>query len=542
MLDISKVKLGKLPVAPNHRAPKLSNFMKAELLPPVPASADWGSKVAAWQMDGNDTAGDCTCAGAEHALVGWSTYNGTPIVTPEAQVLSLYETLSGYVPGQPATDTGLSELFLLNYWQATGVFGHKIDAFAGLDIADVDQIKLAISLFGGIYLGIALPKSAQAQTGPGLIWDAAPGANGVAGSWGGHCVWVIGFDANGLTVVTWGATQRMSWAFFLAYVDEAYALISPDFMTAQGIDPALIDLAQLQAYLADIAIQTPETSGAVTQVVNGQAPFGAPGLLLSPNLILCGPGIAATGAVSLTPIGFHVAQNTMTAAAAFADCSLGLLSASQPSPWYFGYLPNWGGGSAMVVGADVGDWFAEQTFTAPISGLATTTAISNGTGAMLYAAQTTDDLVALGVMVSPTHAYIFTDTDIAAIEAAILQFTATAPAVSRLYYVMLGRPPDAPGLAYWSGVYAAQGIAPVVAGFLQSPEFNGLNSGYGTNPTAFVTYLYASALGRTPEQAGVTYWVGQIVSQAQTYSQVIVSISQSDEAIGFLSSLPTGQS
>jgi len=52
-------------------------------------------------------------------------------------------------------------------------------------------------------------------------------------------------------LVTWGALQRMTWGFWSAYCDEAYALLSNDFLTADRT-PAGVDLATLESDLADL--------------------------------------------------------------------------------------------------------------------------------------------------------------------------------------------------------------------------------------------------------------------------------------------------
>ena len=45
------------------------------------------------------------------------------------------------------------------------------------------------------------------------------------GVWGGHCVVVPQYDADGLTCITWGGLKRMTWAWWLKYVDEAHSLL-----------------------------------------------------------------------------------------------------------------------------------------------------------------------------------------------------------------------------------------------------------------------------------------------------------------------------
>ena len=59
-------------------------------------------------------------------------------------------------------------------------------------------------------------------------------------------------DADNLYVVTWGEVKPMSWGFYNAYADEAYAVISQDFIEANGLNPAGFDLTALEADLKEI--------------------------------------------------------------------------------------------------------------------------------------------------------------------------------------------------------------------------------------------------------------------------------------------------
>jgi hypothetical protein len=99
------------------------------------------------------------------------------------------------------------------------------------------------------YIGLGLPISAQAQ----VIWDkpASMHGDGAKNSWGGHCVIVVGYDAKYVYAVTWGEIKKMTWAFWLAYCDESYAVISPDFFIGEKT-PAGFDLATLRQDLAAI--------------------------------------------------------------------------------------------------------------------------------------------------------------------------------------------------------------------------------------------------------------------------------------------------
>ena len=61
---------------------------------------------------------------------------------------------------------------------------------------------------------------------------------------------VVAYDQTGLTVVTWGALKRMTWGFWGAYVDEAYALLSSDWIETDLLAPSGFNLAALQSDLA----------------------------------------------------------------------------------------------------------------------------------------------------------------------------------------------------------------------------------------------------------------------------------------------------
>src|SRR5438093_1137652 len=78
-------------------------------------------------------------------------------------------------------------------------------------------------------LDLTLPLSARRQD----VWDWTGSLSGDSkpGSWGGHAVDVVGFDASGLTVVTWGRLQAMTWSFWDRYCDESYAVLSRDFLS-----------------------------------------------------------------------------------------------------------------------------------------------------------------------------------------------------------------------------------------------------------------------------------------------------------------------
>lgn len=239
MFDVSKVKLGKLaPIVEPGRRLLLSNYV--DRLPAPPASVDWTKGITSWGMMLNDSLGCCTIAALGHAVQCWTANCGPEITVSDAAIAAYYELWDGYVPGEPSTDQGGVEIDVLNDWRQSDFAGVKLLAYADPSPLNVFHVKQAVSLFGGVYIGLALPRSAQGQA----LWDAVEGEDGIPGTWGGHAVYVVAYDAVGLTVVTWGALQKMTWAFWAKYCDEAHALLS-NLWTPAGVDTA--------ALLADVA-------------------------------------------------------------------------------------------------------------------------------------------------------------------------------------------------------------------------------------------------------------------------------------------------
>src|SRR5258708_471088 len=242
-------RFGKHPPKQDYRTLRFKNYLTAKLAPP-PASYDVLPQVykdlktsdptALFPMDGNDTYGDCTIAALAHAITTYSGLVGTKkkIMTQQA-VVKLYFHLSGGV------DSGLNELDVLNHWQSTAVDGDKILAYTSLDVKNHTHVQQAIELFGGVYLGFQVQENCIQEFDDHQPWTPGPLTNH------GHAVFAVAYDAAGLTVLTWGNTQKATWAWWDKCVDEAYAILPPQAKKS-GFAPGF-NFAQLQADLAAVA-------------------------------------------------------------------------------------------------------------------------------------------------------------------------------------------------------------------------------------------------------------------------------------------------
>jgi hypothetical protein len=247
--------LGKLPKVHDSRTLRLARYVQA--MAPPPDAVDY-SAIPDLGMMLNAILGCCVCAGYGHGVQQWNQLAGHPFTPTDANVLTSYEDIGKYVPVDPlnpqtnATDQGCDMLTACKYFVATGMAGHTIDSFASLgEQTPIDQalVRQSIYLFGNAYFGFAMPLSAQNQA----IWDVIPDpgdGSTVAGSWGGHCVLAVAYDATGITVISWGALYKVTWAFVEMYADEAYALWSEDWLEATGQSLPGFDKAALAADLS----------------------------------------------------------------------------------------------------------------------------------------------------------------------------------------------------------------------------------------------------------------------------------------------------
>lgn len=251
----STMRLGKGSARRDARNFKLASYTTPADLPTPPKSCDWSRAVVSagvpFEMYHNDAVGNCTLAAAAHMVQVWTANASTDLVLTDKDVLDAYTLITGYDPARPETDNGAVLLDVLKYWRLNGIGGHKIGAFVEINPRDHDEVRLASFLFGGVYAGFQLPKSCQHQD----VWDYDPGAAGSAsGSWGGHCINITGLNRNLLfwdrpRCITWGATKDMTWNFVDRYADEAYAIVSEDWIRNNQKSPSGFDMMALMSDL-----------------------------------------------------------------------------------------------------------------------------------------------------------------------------------------------------------------------------------------------------------------------------------------------------
>lgn len=198
----------------------------------------------------NDLVGDCEIARMGHMLMNVTAHTGKMVVPSDEEVIQVYSAITGYDPsktqpdGSNPTDNGANTEDVMNYWQNTGIAGHKIAGWVKVASAQ-EAIEQAIWLFGAAALDVAIYQSMMDQTNAKQPWDAPRGD-----LLGYHAVPAMGFGSEGLTVVTWGGLQQIGWQTCLQILQGVYGAISPEWIAANGKAPNGFDLAILQADLA----------------------------------------------------------------------------------------------------------------------------------------------------------------------------------------------------------------------------------------------------------------------------------------------------
>jgi len=248
-------KRGRLPRDITRFAPRLEHYVTGPLrvagLPPASGVIDRCTNVGDWQMALNDQIGDCTIAGACHMFAAMSVYGGHPEpLFSDAEIVTAYSAVSGYVPGNPITDNGADMQSVLDYLKSTGMTDeagqtHKVAGYAAFgDPADEVLLAQVLDVFGSVYVGVSLPASAEQEFASGQPWDYQP----TSPEAGGHCIVLqkraVG-QAGVLEYVTWGAVQRTTRGFQRHYAEEAYAVVTEDWLQANGDSVSGLNLQQL---------------------------------------------------------------------------------------------------------------------------------------------------------------------------------------------------------------------------------------------------------------------------------------------------------
>lgn len=255
--------LGRLPMDPARPRLTLERYLASDAplrkggLPAVPMTqdVDRASRVASWPMYVNDQLGCCTISAAAHQFGAWSTYAGRPeVMFSDDEIVTAYSACGGYVLGDPGTDQGCVMADVLAYLKHTGMTDtsgkvHKVAGYAALgNPADENLVGQVLDVFGSLYVGFDVQNHMMAQFEAGQVWTWWPGDALV----GGHCVPLQRREPAGsrhgiLDYVTWGEVQHADFGWQAHAVSEAWAVVTQDWIEADGDTVEGLNLSQLLA-------------------------------------------------------------------------------------------------------------------------------------------------------------------------------------------------------------------------------------------------------------------------------------------------------
>jgi hypothetical protein len=213
------MRLGKLAPEFSDRDLKFSSLMRAVVLPPA---YDWDAMHPGipTPMFGNDAYGDCVMAGRAHQTLRFEMAEQNKLIP-----ITDKEVEAEYFKETGGADSGLVVSRSLKSWRnlgwAAGGSNYKIKGYSRLDLYNRTQVKTAMFSDLGMGIGFSVPQSAIDQFNVNHPWTVVADDGG---SVGGHYVYCVAYDSQGLTCVTWAKRQQMTWEFFDKYTDEAWAI------------------------------------------------------------------------------------------------------------------------------------------------------------------------------------------------------------------------------------------------------------------------------------------------------------------------------
>jgi hypothetical protein len=269
---MSELKLGVIGPKYDSRTLKLMTVLKA--LPEIPQVFNVDSQYPIYiptPMFANDKYGCCVISGRAHMTLRFEAFEqGKLISLTDKNVTDEYFSESG---GQ---DTGLYILDSLKCWRDNGwrlglssqiiksrgcwrkkpnppinLNSYYVYAFGAIDPKHHEDVKATAYLLNGVYCGVALPNTAKNQ----VIWSVEGNpdkdADSKRGSWGNHCIFVVAYDNEGLTCITWGGRKRLTWQWWDVYTFDAFGIVDNKDLWLGNESP--LDMEKLDNYLKEVS-------------------------------------------------------------------------------------------------------------------------------------------------------------------------------------------------------------------------------------------------------------------------------------------------
>jgi hypothetical protein len=239
----------------NKPAIRFGDILRAgATIPPHPDREDYLAALSDWQMLGNDQAGDCVA-------VTWANFRRLVTAVLGARenyptqdaVWQIYRTQNPGFDPQGTADTngpgsaydqGMDIQTLLEYLvKHGGPDGVKAVAFAKVDYTNLDELKAADAIFGGVWSGIEVTDVNEQEFSEGKPWDYDNHGEIL----GGHSVLIGGYTPQ-QRFITWAAETEFTDAFVKNQVEEAWIVVWPEHLGTKQFEAGIDQAALAAAY------------------------------------------------------------------------------------------------------------------------------------------------------------------------------------------------------------------------------------------------------------------------------------------------------
>jgi hypothetical protein len=270
-VTVSNRKLGRRPPK-DAPALRLRAFLTG-IVPAHPTTVDHFGQVKRWFLGRNNEFGTCgPTSDANYIKLVFRYLLGEDVTVTDDAILDLYRR-SGNPHFNPATgedDNGVIMQTMLEAMLAGGIEVVRADgtretvkpvAFAQVDVANLDEVRAAVAIFGGVLFGVDLEVAQQAQTdAQPPLWDYQH-----SGEWGGHAIlaglYTSASSSSDISVVTWAEVVGTTDAFCREQLEEAWVVVLPQHLAnpafQQGIDLAALRMAYQQLTGRPLPIPAP---------------------------------------------------------------------------------------------------------------------------------------------------------------------------------------------------------------------------------------------------------------------------------------------
>lgn len=227
---------------------------------PHPLVADNMARVSTWGLYQNNKYGDCGPVSVANLYRLVSAYlGGGQFDFSDEEVFDLYRRSGNpnFNPQTGADDNGVDMTVMLSALVGAGIGigerNRKPVAFASVDAANIEEMRAAVAIFGGVLWGSELQQAQEGQFTGHQAWDYVS----TSPDWGGHATMTGRYsdDPNDrldrMTTVTWGTPTECTNSFLRHSVQECYVVVWPENLGTQQFQEG-VNLDALARYFEDL--------------------------------------------------------------------------------------------------------------------------------------------------------------------------------------------------------------------------------------------------------------------------------------------------